>query len=296
MSHSFGSTVTNHAVTVGDVIAWYEANEVRDFSPVALKERRRLWMLFRKHCGSLVVDEVRPLQLLEWLSGQAGARTNHTRRRFKATICRPFNVAASAGFIVRNPFAGLRIPDGKNGRDWTDAEYQTVLRSASAYFRRFIVFLRFSGGRPGEARTLEWSHIHSELEAIVQHSHKTEHTSREPRRIHFNGVLVKLLAWLHRHRTHPTFVFTNCMNRPWTIRALSNHLALIRERVGLPRDVRCHGARHTFATHAIMNGVDLATLAQLLGHASTKTTERYLHLIDKRDHLNAAMERAVKGK
>ena len=279
--------------TVADVLDWYEAVEVREFSPVALAERRRLWTLFRAAYGTLPLADCRPVVLLEFIAAQKGCRSNWTRRRLKATICKPFNEADTLGLIPRNPFRGLRIPAGKDGRDWTQEEYRAILRVAPPYSRRLIVFLRLSGGRPGEARTLRWSQIRKEVRAIVQGQHKTAHTSRAPRRIHFNGPLLKLLAWLGRNKAHPTFVFVNRMGRPWTIRALCNHMAILRKRAGLPDDVRTHGARHTFGTNAVMNGVDLATLAQLMGHASVKTTERYVHLAHKREWLNAAMEKAI---
>lgn len=42
-----------------------------------------------------------------------------------------------------------------------------------------------------------------------------------------------------------------------------------------------------------MNGVDVGTLAQILGHARIKMTQRYMHLAGKTDHLNEAMELAI---
>ena len=39
-----------------------------------------------------------------------------------------------------------------------------------------------------------------------------------------------------------------------------------------------HTLRHTFATTMVENGAELNSLAIMMGHASTKTTERYVHL------------------
>ncbi|MEN3014320.1 MAG: tyrosine-type recombinase/integrase [Endomicrobiia bacterium] len=44
------------------------------------------------------------------------------------------------------------------------------------------------------------------------------------------------------------------------------------------KDVSFHTLRHTFASHLAMQGVDLYTIAKLLGHSDIKTTEIYAHL------------------
>jgi integrase len=53
--------------------------------------------------------------------------------------------------------------------------------------------------------------------------------------------------------------------------------------------MRLHDLRHSFASFAIANGENIVLIAAALGHASTRMTERYLHL---RDHdVSALAER-----
>ncbi|OGW72906.1 MAG: hypothetical protein A2484_04295 [Nitrospirae bacterium RIFOXYC2_FULL_44_7] len=48
-------------------------------------------------------------------------------------------------------------------------------------------------------------------------------------------------------------------------------------RLGI-KDVCLHTLRHTFGSHCVMAGIDLPTIAKLMGHADIKTTMIYAHL------------------
>ena len=52
----------------------------------------------------------------------------------------------------------------------------------------------------------------------------------------------------------------------------------IKKKAGLTKHCGIHGLRHAFASHMLEKGVDLYTIKQLLGHASIRSTSRYLHL------------------
>lgn len=82
------------------------------------------------------------------------------------------------------------------------------------------------------------------------------------------------------HR-HPAWLFvnghsTNHIN-PGVV---SKAFQLARATAGIEADVKPHSLRHSFATRLIEEGVPAETVRILLGHASIKSTQAYLHLTE----------------
>ena len=60
--------------------------------------------------------------------------------------------------------------------------------------------------------------------------------------------------------------------------SVNNMLKRVLERAGIPK-VRFHDLRHTFATIALQNGVDIKTVSGMLGHFSAGfTLDTYAHV------------------
>ena len=48
---------------------------------------------------------------------------------------------------------------------------------------------------------------------------------------------------------------------------------------GIHRPVSAHTLRHTFATHLLLNGVDIRQIQEYLGHSHVETTMIYTHVV-----------------
>ena len=66
------------------------------------------------------------------------------------------------------------------------------------------------------------------------------------------------------------------------------------------RDVRLHDLRHSFASHAILQGIPLPVVSHLLGHKQPSMTLRYAHVGDREteaaaERIGAAIARELEG-
>ena len=67
------------------------------------------------------------------------------------------------------------------GNASSNEEFQILLRGSDAAFRRFLIFLKFTGCRPGEAASMRWADVRFEEESVVLMDHKTARKTGRPR-------------------------------------------------------------------------------------------------------------------
>ncbi len=68
---------------------------------------------------------------------------------------------------------------------------------------------------------------------------------------------------------------------PITPRAVQRLVSARATQAGIPNHIHAHLLRHSFATDLLVNGADLRSVQELLGHANISTTQVYTHLTNK---------------
>lgn len=212
-------------------------------------------------------------------------------------VQRLFRWGCDMGLIQENPFARLeRPPAGQRGRVLERDELARLVLGAGRPARRLLLSLRHTIARPGELRDLTWPAFLEDLQAFELIDFKGRSRRQDGLRLR----LIPLDGWMTRmvvrwrRRRMAGHVFTNSRGMPWTANGL--RLAVRRARIraalvdGL-EPIVAYTIRHTAATWATAAGVRDRLLADLMGHANTRTTGRYQHL--SAQHLAEAIRQAT---
>lgn len=285
--------------TVASIIERYLGVVFPTLSEETRKARLHYLQSFAESHGFRQVGDVRKDHLQEWLLSHSEWKSDWTKRDAIRTVQTVFIWAADSELIQKNPFRGIRHAVGSPRREMTHAEFRAILRTTTGYykhrptpgarFRQILYFLYLTGCRPKEACNLRWEDIDLSAGVITIQKHKTLRSQRKPkpRVIHLQPVVVRLLLHIQTHDKHKT-VFVNHRENPWNRYSLGLRIRRARVKAGVSDEAKLYGVRHAFGTRAIVNGVDIKTLATLMGHETTTMTEHYLHLAGRRDFLAAA--------
>jgi integrase len=301
-----------------DVVEAYLAWSRQNLSEDTHRVNCYYCQLFAEHCGTVPAREMKPFHVTNWVTAMTSpervAKEKERRRKERdeglleaakqgaepkpwgassihngrTVAFRVFSWAKKEGLLAENPLEGMERPKPPpRQRAMSDEEFAKMYAQAGGPFRDFLLALRETGARPKEVRDLVWAQVQEDRWVLVKH--KTRRKVGKPRVIYLSATMRQMMARLKGNgQAH---VFLNTEGEPWSMNAVRLQVWRLKKALGLSEDVCAYLCRHGFGTRAILNGVNPAVVAELMGHASLDMVSKvYVHLADQHEHLRKAVE------
>jgi len=160
----------------------------------------------------------------------------------------------------------------------TEEEVSALLRSVDNPKHRCLLMLIYSAGlRLGEVIALRLPDLQPEKERLFVRSGKGNKD---------RCTLLSEKAWHHLQHYMELYkpvewVFEGANGGKYSERSVQEIFTQAKQRSMINPEATVHTLRHSFATHLLEKGVDLRYIQELLGHASSKTTEIYTHYLSR---------------
>ena len=213
-----------------------------------------------------------------------------TVRNINQVISSAMDLAVAQKIILNNPTDACELPkvERKEMQTVPAEQLSAFLEEAkrSGVYEMYYIELA-TGLRRGELLGLRWQDIDwkngiikvrrqvARVDGqIVEAPLKTRNSYRA---VSISPQAIEVLREQKR-KTNDTYVFPSPNGGPISPDSVNNMLKRVLERAGIPK-VRFHDLRHTFATIALQNGVDIKTVSGMLGHFSAGfTLDTYAHV------------------
>lgn len=227
------------------------------------------------HFGDTRLGNVTKLSIEEYKLKRKVQVSGPTVNRDLALIKTIFNKAIEWGKATHNPVKKVKFfPEhDPRMRFLEKGEVDALLRNCSQWLRPIVIVGLHTGMREGEIFDLRWDDINFHSRNVRVRPAK----SGEGRNIPMNKSLFNELQAMKKNLDSP-YIFSNTDNEKITRHGKFRKQWCNAVKQSGILDFHFHDLRHTFASHLVMRGVELKTVQELLGHKSTKMTERYSHL------------------
>ena len=319
-----GKASADGNMRLADFIPQYLENVKEEMTPNTMTAYKRVIDCFIiPALGHLKLKEIKPMHIQKFVNllatgdyrqdGKEGEKyAPSTVRRYYVVLQSIMHNAYSLELIPSNPADGKKIKLPSIGEQKTQiytpdelAEMLECLKDETLMFQILIHLAINTGCRRGELVALQWSDINFDT-GVINISKSAYCAKGQPigikdtktgksRKVaipqYCIDMLIKYKAeqnerkailgtawegddWIFiqdlggiMYPTTPTLTFTKFLKRH-----------------NLPHK-KFHALRHTSATLALINGINIKSVAARLGHSQLKTTDRYVHAIEETEIL-----------
>ena len=288
-------TAESQKHTVSDLVERY----IRDVLPRKVKVGRFYaiqlgW--WKRQIGDLLLSELTPVLISEHRELLSQTETIRKTKKSNATVNRYLAALSTAittainewGWMEDNilrKVSKLKEPRGRV-RYFSDEERERFLlackESHNSDLYVAVILALSTGGRKIEIWGLSWKYVDLKNGFITFEETKND----EPRSVPLQGHALELMLKRSKvPRIDTDLVFPSRVDQ-------QKHFDFRRPfqmalRTAKIEDFRWHDLRHCAASYLVMAGVDMRTVAEILGHKTLQMTQRYTHLSP--EHLKDAV-------
>jgi site-specific recombinase XerD len=252
---------------------------VRGLTPLTqeayLRHVRKLGEHFGTHPAELEAEQLERYLLYLTEIGRGASTRNQCaaalRFVYAVVLQRPHYVG-----LLPKAKARKRLPSVLSGR-----EVVQVIGALGSPLHRTLALCCYGAGlRVGEACRLRIEDIDSQRMVLLVRNgkgQKDRQVTLSPR------LLAALRSYYKQRRPCGAYLFEGRSRvEPLTKAAFQKALAQSIAGLGIRKHITPHVLRHSYATHMIEAGADLRSVQLQLGHASIRSTVRYVHLTEAR--------------
>src|ERR1051326_1189298 len=197
-----------------------------------------------------------------------------TVNRELACLKAVFNHAIKADLVVKNPVKNVRFlpEDNEQTRVLTYAEQQRYLAAAPQPLHDIASLMLETGMRPEEVYRIKRENVQVEAGYLFNPHGKTKAAKRK---VHLTARATAILTTRLRDAVG-SYLFPLDGDPTKPLPKINHaHDRAVRKSGVAP--FRLYDLRHTWATRAAESGIDLVTLAAMLGHSRIQQVLRYAH-------------------
>jgi integrase len=304
--------IPNFKAAMADFLKW--SQQAHQMAPSTAERYRYSSFALLRFFGDKSLDKISPEEVERYKTSRAAEfktvrgkdkKRVQTKQQLRpATVNRElaclramFNHAIKADLPLRNPIsktaAKVLREDNEQTRVLTYEEQSKYLAHASPTLWDVAMLMLETGMRPEEVYRIQPENVHLDENYLFNPFGKTKAAKR---RINLTASAESILALrmkstaeraaADRDRGAYLFPCETEVTRPMP-GIQSAHARGLRESKVVP--FRPYDCRHTWATRAVQAGIDLVTLAAMLGHSKVNMVLRYAH--PTQEHQTRAMNK-----
>lgn len=267
------------AADLKDFLTEYQSHHAVEHRPNSVRVLSQAVGHFLEFCERRKVKTVQGVTVAFCEAFMEAARRKGLSRAYVHVIKGSLSPAWSRGVRARhfdlNPWKLSVGPTLKNrhAEFWSKEELRKLIDAAGGWVRDLILVAVNTGPRIDSLLQLKWDAVRFDRGVVLYDSKTGQY--EVPMNDTARGVLQRINGTSKADLVFPP-------SRKDTKRTAAVVYVAIRTAVraaGIPeKGSYCHILRHTFASHAVMDGVPLTTVSKWLGHTTINMTMRYSHL------------------